>query len=144
MLPVAIRTATQRLAHLLGAGRENGPSCQMGREARLFKLKPKMGEKSRSLGLGIGDEVFIMEAEDPTWQYPVVMIHELHIAAIKAAHLIEPIAELVTRTKQMHKIGKATGHGMTPYIDDRRPGKEQMDKPDMQEVVRRLVNEALA
>ena len=72
------------------------------------------------------------------------MRHQFHVVAVEAANVREVVAEALAPRVELLEVREAAGERVTPRIDDLRVRQHQMDHPDVQEIVRHLVDEVRA
>ena len=78
---------------------------------------------------------------DAARQHRVEMRHQLDIVAVVAAEIFQAVSEVLATREMLLEAGEAARQRMSPRVDDLRVRQDQLDQPDMQEVVRHLVDE---
>ncbi len=84
----------------------------------------------------------MLDPQSPARQHLVPVPHELHIAAVVPRYVVHAVRKLLARGKQLLEIAEATGHRLAARVDDPGVGQDQVNEPDVAEVVRHLVDEA--
>jgi len=69
------------------------------------------------------------------------MLHQLDVAAVIAADVLKAVGEFLSVGEELLEVGEAAGEGFAPGVDDLGIRKDEMDKADMAEIVRHLVDE---
>ena len=100
-----------------------------------------MVEDATYLRRGVGNDVFVLYAQHLPGQHGVPVIHHLDVVAVVKPCIREVVGELLALGKQLFETAEAAGHGVTARVDDRCIGQDEMDQPDVPEIVRHLVDE---
>ena len=98
-------------------------------------------EDAAHVALEVVDHILVLDAQHTARQHGIPVVHELHVGAIVVGDVFQAVRELLTRREQLLEIREAAGHRLTPSIDDLRVRQHQVDKADVAEVVRHLVDE---
>ena len=69
------------------------------------------------------------------------MSHQLEIGTVVASDVLNAVGELLPSGKQLLQIAEAARHGLSPHVNDFGVRHHEMDEPDVEEVVRHLVDE---
>jgi hypothetical protein len=67
--------------------------------------------------------------------------HELNIAPIVTADVIEAVGKLLTASEKLLEITKAAGHRLASRVDDLRVWQNEVNEANMAEVVWHFVDE---
>ena len=130
-----------RLADLFGACRAHRPFRLVEVHAGLFEGQAAMVENTADFAFEIGHDILMLNAQDLAGQHRVPMVHQVDIAAIIVPDILQAVAELLAFGEELLEAGKTAGHRLAARIDDLRIRQDQMDEPDMPEIVRHLVGE---
>src|SRR5215469_2119936 len=83
-----------------------------------------------------------MNAQYPPGKHVIPMTHELEVGAVVPRDVLESIGECLALRKELLEVAEAAGHGLAAYVDDPGIGQNEVNQPDVPEVVRHLVDEA--
>ncbi len=67
------------------------------------------------------------------------MLHQRHIIGVIAADFFQAIGKFLALREKLFEAGKTTIHRVAPRIDDFRIRQDEMDKPDMAEIIRHFI-----
>ena len=132
------------LADLLGARRAHRTLVLEEAQAARLERQTAVVEQPAHLGLGVLDHALVDDAVDASRQHRVEVRHELDVVAIEAAHVREVVAEVLAARVVLLEVREAAGQRMAAGVDDLRVRQHEVDHPDVQEVVRHLVDEERA
>ncbi len=82
-----------------------------------------------------------MDSQHFARQRLVPMLHQLEVSAVVAADIFDAVGELLPTREQLLEVPEAAGHGLTARVDDLRIRVHEVDKTDVPEIVRHLVDE---
>ena len=69
------------------------------------------------------------------------MLHQFDVAAVISPEIVEAVRELLPVREQLLEIAEAAGQGVAARIDDLGVRQDQLDEPQVLEVIRHLVDE---
>src|ERR1700674_1546620 len=139
--PLADPLPVNGLPHLLGT---RGPDTALGLvelETRRLKVQADEVENPANVVLEVLDQLFVLHAQNLPGKYRVPVRHELDVSAVITADVLKAVSELLARGEQLLEVAEAAGHRLAPSVDYSRVWQDQVDQPDVPEVVRHLVDE---
>src|SRR6185312_15095816 len=122
--------------HLLGAGCPHTASGLPEFQALWLEFEAAMLEDAPHVAFEVIDERLVLDAQDLAGQHHVPVSHQAHVGLVVAADVIEAVGELLPAGEELFEIAEAAGHRLTARIDDRRVWQNEMQQPDVPEVVR--------
>src|SRR5258707_11623734 len=83
----------------------------------------------------------MLHAQDLPGQHGVPMLHQLNIAPIIAADVLETVRKLLAAREKLLEITEATGHRLAPRVNDLRVRQNEVNEANVAEVIRHFVDE---
>src|SRR6202034_2118763 len=133
--------AEDRPAHLLGARRAYRALVLVEAQAGGLERQRAMPEELADLCLGVVDQPLVKHAMHAPGQHRVEMRHEGDVVAVVAAEVVEPVGEVLAACEVLLEAREAAAERMTAGVDDAGIGQDRLNEPDIQAVVRHLVDE---
>src|SRR5207253_6161411 len=116
--PLVATLRKSRLTHLLGARRADAARGAVVLEARPLEGQLAELEQPPHAPLEILDDVLVVDAQHPTREHGVPVLHELEVGAIVAGDVIDAVSELLTAGVELLQVPEAAGHRLAARIDD--------------------------
>src|SRR5262249_49925348 len=115
--------------------------CLMELDTARFEFKSAEFQNAPHVALEVLDHVLVPDSQDPPGQHCVPMSHELEIGPVIAGDILDAVGELLAVGEQLPQVAETTCHRIAADVDDPGVRQHEMDKPDVAEVVRHLVDE---
>src|SRR5262249_48006294 len=131
----------KRLANLLRACRTDITYCLVELDTGPFECKAAKFEDAADVSLEIFHDVLVPDSQYPPGEHRVPVLHEREIGPVVAGNICNAVSELLSARKQLLQVAKAARHRLTPHINDFCVRQHKMNKTDVAEVVRHLVDE---
>src|SRR6267142_1187936 len=129
------------LAHSLGTGRAHATLGLVKLETRRLELEAAELEYPPYVVLEVLDYVLVLDTQNLSREHGVPMRHQLDVSAVVPSDVLEAVSELLACGEQLLEVAEAAGHRFATRVDEFRVGQDQVDEPDVAEVVRHLVDE---
>src|SRR5256886_16378521 len=140
--PLVETLAKDRLTHLLGTRRADAALGAVVVQARRLERQFAELEQAPDAAFKILDDVLVMDAQHPTRQHSIPMLHELEVSAVVAGDVLDAVSELLAAGVQLLEVPETAGHRLAARVDDLGVRQHQMNETDVPGIVRHLVDEA--
>jgi hypothetical protein len=131
-----------RAPDLFGTRRPDGSFRLVEVHAALIERQAAIIQQAADLSFEVIQDVFMLYPQDaPRRQDSVPVVHQVDIGPVVLADVFQAVGEFLPFGEELLEAGPAAIHRIAPRIDDLRIGQDQVDQPDMPEIVRHLVRE---
>src|SRR2546430_12848888 len=142
--PLVETLAKDRLTHLLGTRRADAALGAVVVQARRLERQFAELEQAPHAPLKILDDVLVMDAQHPTRQHRIPMLHELEVSAVVAGDVLDAVSELLAAGVHLLEVPETAGHRLAARIDDPGGRQDEGNNTDVPGVVPHLFDEARA
>jgi hypothetical protein len=139
--PLTKACAKDGLADLFRTRGANSPLGPIKLNTRGFKLEAAEIQYPADITFQVPYYFLMLHAQDLAGEYGVPVLHELNIAPIVTADIIEAVGKLLTASEKLLEITKAAGHCLASRVDDFRVWQNEVNEANMAEIVRHFVDE---
>ena len=101
-----------------------------------------MSQQPPDASLQVIDHILVMNAQHSSGKHLIPVTHELEVVAVVPRDVLQSIRERLPLREELLEVAEAASHRLAPHVDDGGIGEDEVDEPDVPEVVGHLVDEA--
>jgi hypothetical protein len=109
-------------------------------EAGLLKWQITITKDTTNLTLEILDDILMLNAQNTPREHLLPMGHHVDIGTVIPTNLVKPVGKLLPLSKQLLEATKTAGHRMAAGVNNLSLRQYELNKWDMTEIIRHLVN----